>query len=382
MKRSREYKTLRALAMAVLVVCFGAGLTPPVLSQDAKPEAAASKPSSKKSSSKKKSRSKKAQSNKAVDYRKIIGPNQCAECHKEETEIWKKTHHFKTFKNMPRSKEARAIADKMKIKRIKSESLCLNCHFTTQIKKKKKKPVAGISCESCHSPGKDWYKVHSEFSGKTEKTESRAEEAARWKKADKLGMIRPSSIYKLAKNCYSCHVVPHETLVNVGGHPAGSAFELVSWSQGEVRHNTWYSKGQNKKATPGRRRILYVIGLAVELETALRAVGSATESKDYAFRMARRADAARKKMKAVAKALPDVPEVSRLADAGYAAGLKLQNRKALTAAADQVAKEALALVAKHDGSQFAALDRMIPGEEKYKGKQPKSSGKQAKNEAR
>ena len=382
MNRLRKYKTLHALLLAVLVTCLGAGLSLPVLSQDAKPEAAASKPSSKKAPSKKKTRSKKRQSINTVDYRKIIGPNQCAECHKEETEIWKKTHHFKTFKDMPRSKEARAIADKMKIKRIKSESLCLNCHFTTQIKKKKKKPVAGISCESCHSPGKDWYKVHSEFSGKTEKTESRAEEAARWKKADKLGMIRPSSIYKLAKNCYSCHVVPHEELVNVGGHPAGSPFELVSWSQGEVRHNTWYSKGQNKKASPNRRRILYVVGVAVELETALRAVGSATESEEYAFRMARRADAARKKMKAVAKALADVPEVARLAEAGYAAGLKLNNKKALNAAADQVAKEALALVAKHDGSQLAALDRMIPGEDKYKGEQAKSDGKQAKNEAR
>ena len=32
-------------------------------------------------------------------------------------------------------------------------------------------PVAGISCESCHGAGEDWIKLHSQYSGKTEKTE-------------------------------------------------------------------------------------------------------------------------------------------------------------------------------------------------------------------
>jgi len=135
---------------------------------------------------------------KTTDLTKITGPNACAECHKEEAEVWKKTKHFSTFKNMPRSKKAREIADKLKIRRIKSESLCLTCHFTTQIERKKKKPITGISCESCHSAGKDWEKLHSGYSGKTEETESKADRAARWKKAEKLGMIRPASIYKLA----------------------------------------------------------------------------------------------------------------------------------------------------------------------------------------
>lgn len=303
------------------------------------------------------------------NHKKFVGPNACAECHKEEAEIWKNTHHFTTFNEMPRSKEARDIADKMKIKRIKSESLCLTCHFTTRGSKRKQKPVAGISCESCHSPGKDWEKVHSGFSGKTEQTESRAEEAERWKKVDELGMIRPSSTYKLAKNCYGCHVVPQEKLVNIGGHLAGSPFELVSWSQGEVRHNTWYSKGaSNARAKPNRKRMLYVVGVAVELETALRAVAVATERKTYAFRMARRADAARQKMAAVAKALPQTPELAAIMEIGYSAGLKLNNQKALTDAADRIAIEALSLSDKYDGSTFGAVDAIIPKEDKYKGK--------------
>lgn len=307
-----------------------------------------------------------------TDPKKVTGPNACAECHKEETEVWRATHHFTTFRNMPRDKEASRIAKKMGIKRIKAKSLCLNCHFTTQKTGKRKKTIAGISCESCHGSGKDWEKLHSEFSGKKKETESKAEAAKRWAKSEELGMIRPSATYALAKNCYGCHVVPEEKLVNVGGHPAGSAFELVSWSQGEVRHNLWYSKGKsNTKASPGRRRMLYIIGVAVELETALRAVGVATERKTYALKMAQRAAAARKKMDAVAATLPRVPELAKIKTLSRSAGLKLNNNKALSEAADRIAEQALALVAKYDGKAFAAVDKLIPSPEKYKGKPKK-----------
>ena len=304
-----------------------------------------------------------------ADPRNIVGPNACAECHKEETEVWKTTHHSSTFRDMPRSKEARKIADKLQVKRIKSQSLCLGCHFTTQQKGKKRKPIAGISCESCHGAGEDWMKRHSEFSGKTEKTESKKEAQVRWKESESLGMIRPAAIYKLAKNCFGCHVVPREELVNKGGHPAGSAFELVSWSQGEIRHNLWYTKGKsNPVATDARRRILYLTGLIVELETSLRAVAVASKRATYAFEMAGRANAARKKLTRAAEALPSAPELAQIVQLGYSAGLKLDNKKALTAAADAIAREALALIGKYDGSTFAALDPMLPASDKYKGK--------------
>lgn len=310
-----------------------------------------------------------AQARSDNDPTKVTGPNACAECHKEETTVWRGTHHFKTFREMPRNKEASRIAKKMGIKRIKAKSLCLNCHFTTQKLGKRKKTIAGISCESCHGGGKDWEKLHSEFSGKKKETESKAQAAARWKKSEKLGMIRPGATYALAKNCYGCHVVPQEKLVNVGGHPAGSEFELVSWSQGEVRHNLWYSKGKsNTKASPGRKRMLYIIGVAVELETALRAVGVATERKSYAVKMARRAAAARKKMTAVSQALPDVPELAAIVGISKSVGLKLNNNKALSAAADKIEEHALTIVAKYDGKAFAGIDALVPSPKKYKGK--------------
>lgn len=305
---------------------------------------------------------------------KIAGPNACAECHKQEAEAWKGSHHFKTFREMPRNDGANAIARKMGVRRVKSESLCLNCHFTVQDNNAVSEPVAGISCESCHGAGKDWIKVHSGYSGKKAETESPAERQTRWKQAEANGMIRPGAIYQLAKNCFGCHVVPHEDLVNKGGHRAGSEFELVSWSQGEVRHNSWHSKGKdNVPASASRRRMLYIIGLGVELETAVRAVGKAKARKVFAFEMARRADRARQQLVAAAKAIPDVPEISELVDLAHSASLKLDNESALAAAADGLSATLARMSGKYDGSTMAGLDRLIPGPDKFKGSARKAS---------
>jgi Cytochrome c554 and c-prime len=304
----------------------------------------------------------------ASDPAKIVGPNACAECHKQEAEAWKGTHHFKTFRDMPRRKAASEIAEKMGVQRIRSEGLCLNCHFTVQQKENNKQPIAGTSCESCHSAGEDWIKVHSQFSGKTEKTETKPEAEARWRLAESKGMIRPSSLYRLARNCFGCHVVPHEDLVNKGGHPAGSAFELVSWSQGEVRHNTWRSKGkENVPANAARKRMLYLVGLGVELETGIRAVSRATVRKLYAFEMAKRVDRARKQLAAAAKAVPNVPEIAKMVEYAYSAGLKLNNERFLTAAADGVSKALASITEKYDGSTMGGLDSLIPAPDKFKG---------------
>ena len=304
----------------------------------------------------------------ASDPAKTVGPNACAECHKLEAEAWKGTHHFKTFREMPRNTKANEIADKLGVRRIKYESLCASCHFTLQQKNNREEPIAGISCESCHSAGQDWIKVHSGFSGKTILFESSAEEKARWKLSDSKGMIRPHSVYQLAKNCYGCHVVPQEELVNKGGHPAGSVFELVSWSQGEVRHNTWHSKGrENAPASAARKRMLYLVGLGAELETALRAVAKATVRKTYAFEMAKRADRARKHLAVAAKAAPNVPEIAKIVELAHSAGLKLNNERALAAAADDVAKLLASITEKYEGGTMAGLDSLIPGPDKYKG---------------
>src|SRR5579863_5640321 len=301
----------------------------------------------------------------AADPELILGPNACAECHKKEAAVWQKTHHFRTFRDLPNNKDADTIAGKMGVKRLKSESLCLNCHFTVQAPDK---VVAGISCESCHSPSKNWIKVHSEFSGKKEGQETKAEIAARWEKSEAAGMIRPNNYYALAKNCLTCHVVPNEQLVNVGGHAAGSAFELVSWSQGEIRHNVWFTKGaSNPEGSQVRKRMMFVVGRVVELETALIGVSKATTKDTYALKMATRADAARKAVAALANLLPNASELKEIADIGQGVGLKLNNEAELVDAAGKISVLGLKFSNSYDGSGFSAVDQYIPGADKYKG---------------
>ena len=305
----------------------------------------------------------------APDPAKTMGPNACAECHKQEVEAWKGSHHFATFRTMPRDPRGKRISEKMGIRRIKSEGLCLTCHYTVQQKDNQSETVAGISCESCHSAGQDWIKIHSSYSGKKAGTETKAEAAQRWKQADAKGMIRPGSLYRLAKNCYGCHVVPQEKLVNAGGHRAGSAFDLLAWSQGEVRHNTWHSKGKdNKPASAERKRMLYLVGLGVELEMSLRALAKATVRKVYAFEMAQRVSRTRTRLAAAAKAVPAAPEIAALAKLGHRTALKLGNESELTATADAVAKTVVAIAGKYDGGTLTGLDRLLPGPDKYKGK--------------
>ena len=301
-----------------------------------------------------------------LDPAKVAGPDACGECHKSSVAVWKKTMHARTFKELPRSKEAKKIAKKMGIRRMKAKSVCLSCHFTSALVKGKIKPIAGITCESCHGAGKSWIKEHSDYGGKgvTRESETPDHKKARFSKSEAAGMIRPLRLYKVAANCYGCHTVPNEKLVNEGGHAAGSKFDLVAWSQGEVRHNVWYSKA-NDEASAARKRMMYIVGKALDLEFALRGLAKATKKASYAVSMAKRANAARKAMKKIAGVV-GTSEINAIAAADVK--LKLNNAANLTAAADKIAAAAEKFSGAHDGSKFAGVDAMIPGADKYKGK--------------
>jgi hypothetical protein len=303
------------------------------------------------------------------DPAQVVGPEECAECHEEETAIWRNTHHHATFREMPRDEDAEEIARRMGLRRIKADSVCLDCHFTSKINEEgEPEPIAGISCESCHGAGKDTMELHSEFSGKKEEQETAAEEKERWRKAVANGMIRPNMMYTWAKNCYSCHVVPQEELVNEGEHSAGSDFELVAWSQGEVRHNVFYNEGKsNPPADKELRRKMFIVGMGVELETALRAVGKATEKADYAVEMAKRANRARKRFAQATGLVDGVPEMAKITKAAKKAELKLNNKAQLTRIADRVGELTKQIAANYDGSGMAGIDPALPGPDDWKG---------------
>jgi Cytochrome c554 and c-prime len=304
-----------------------------------------------------------------LDSEKVQGPNACAECHKETVKAWNASHHSSTFKQMPRSDDARMIANKLGIKRIKSESSCLGCHFTMaqEDDKVKPKPIAGISCESCHGAGAEWIDEHSDFGGKDIKadTENPEHKIKRYALSEAAGMIRPSNLYALAENCYSCHTVPDEKLVNVGGHTAGSKFELVRWSQGEVRHNLWYTD-DNRSASLNRRRMLYIIGKMLDLEYALRGVAKATEKKTYAVAMAKRVKRATAFLKKIDTTV-DNDELTNILAVAQSVRIKLNNEAALLAAAEKVSMQASMFSEKYDGSEFSGVDALLPSRDKYKG---------------
>lgn len=306
----------------------------------------------------------------APDPAQVVGPSECGECHASEVTAWRKTRHFKAYRGLTRRGDALRIAKKMGIKRIKRESLCMNCHFTSKPKKKRVKPIAGISCESCHGAAKKWIDVHQDFGGKgaSKKTESPAHRKQRLEKMKAGGMIRPAEIYRLARNCFQCHTVPYEKLVNIGGHTPGSKFELVSWLQGEVRHNYLASDGKvNAKATPERKRVLFIVGKAVELEYNLRGVAKATKKATYAVKMARRAKDAMDAFQKISGVV-STPEIRNILKVSASVRLRLNNEKELLRAADIISREAERLGAKYDGSQWTGIDPFIPKQGQYKGK--------------
>lgn len=292
-----------------------------------------------------------------ADPAKVLGAENCAECHVPMVEALKLTHHYSTYTTTHQGDAAKQILSKLGLRRMKADSLCIRCHYTSQGPAEQVKTISGVSCESCHGAGADWNKVH-----------NNKDDPDRLTKAAKLGMLRPSNFYHVAANCFSCHTVPEEKLVNVGGHTAGSDFELVAWSQGEVRHNLQKSAGKaNQDAPPSGKRMLYIVGRALDLEYGLRGLAKATEAGPYAESMTRRVELAKGKLKEIFNALA-AEEIKQILDATDGVPLKIKDAPGLTQAADQVAAAARKFSSSHDGATFAAIDSMIPGPDQFKGK--------------
>jgi hypothetical protein len=297
----------------------------------------------------------------------IVTAESCGECHIAEAEVWKKSPHATGFKTLHRKKNAADIAERMGFSLIKRDSLCLSCHFTTTVKNGQLRAVAGVSCESCHGAGREWIDIHNNygkgFDYKTESPEHRKERIARSRAA---GMRRPSDLYGVATSCYGCHTVPQERLVNVGRHSIGSAgFELVEWSQGIIRHNFLRSflEGdgtENAEISPQRRRLLYVVGRAVDFEYSLRGVAAATEEGVYLKAMQRRLRNASRELRAIQRR-GDLPEIVAMLNSVQGLPVALGRGQEFLAAADKVGKAARLFLEQHDGGQLANLDPLVDG---------------------
>ncbi len=318
-----------------------------------------------------------AQDKPAEEIADFVGPdggdNSCNNCHANEYEAWLQTTHYATFATRHRTEEAKAIQTNMDVRSMKRGDVCTNCHYTQVASDTgSARAVAGVSCESCHGAGKQWNDIHNRVGGSGAtmawgdgKAESAADREKRLSAAAAKGMIHSAMVYDIARNCFGCHTVPNEKLVNVGQHKAGSDFDLAAWASGEVRHNYPSSSGApasptNREFSAEERRKLYVIGSLVDLEVSLRNLANVQE-KGGAFHkaMVERVNRARAKVDAIQKAAP-------VAELGSALG-KLpasvdESTAVTTAQADALGGAAKGLVGKV--GDLAALDSLIPTDSK------------------
>ncbi len=305
-----------------------------------------------------------------VDPTKVVTAEACGECHVSAYEVWKDTPHASTFKTMHRKERAETIAGALGFDLIKRDSFCFSCHYTPIVSGGSIRVISGVSCESCHGAGADWIEIHNDYGpGQTYATESAEHRRQRIERSRQAGMRRPSELYDVAANCFSCHTVPNERLVNIGGHSTGtSGFELVEQSQGEIRHNFLdaFKRGQigpNAERSMERRRAMYVAGRALDLEYSLRGAAAATSPGIYAKAMARRVRSAAAEIKAIDSAAP-MPETSRMLAAVKTARVGPGNEAALLAAAAEVAQATKSFLARADeevGARLAALDPLLAG---------------------
>ena len=290
----------------------------------------------------------------------------CGECHNLEYETWQETNHATGFDELHRSDQAQAILDKMGFRRSKSESLCLKCHYTAKVDDGEVEAIAGVSCESCHGAARDWVNLHQDYGGATRETETEEHKQMRIQQSITNGMLRPSSnLYAVAANCFECHTVPEEELINVGGHPSGSNFELTDWS-GDIQHNflhaQWSESSENRDPSPERQRMMYVIGRALDYEYSIRGAARASAEGAYSKAMESRVKSARRELDKILR-LVDISEIASVVRAGQDARLVPNNEDALIATAERISSQTQEFAREYDGTELAALDPLIAGEE-------------------
>ncbi len=261
---------------------------------------------------------------------RTVGPekveNNCASCHELEAEAWRHSRHYIGFSDRHRSDRAKEVLRNLSqrsMKRGTATNNCRQCHYTSVLKRDRLTPTWGVSCESCHAPAAQWIDVHNKVGGAANgvtiewgdgRGETVEQHTARMKAAEGKGMVHAGMIYDIAANCLTCHAVPNELLVNDGDHKAGSDFDLVAWTQGEVRHNFLSSHGapanpSNRAASPERRRIMYIVGAMTDLEYSLRNLLSVKEKgKTFHVAMIDRVNRLRGRIARVLEVV-DIPEL-------------------------------------------------------------------------
>ena len=306
-----------------------------------------------------------------ADAERVVLPERCGECHAAEFEVWEATPHatgFDTLHGRDRAKEIYRSLGLRVIKRGTDEATpaCLSCHYTPVLRRNQLRAGAGVTCESCHGPARDWISIHNSY-GVAEADfqqaallETSGHRMQRIADSRAAGMRRPSDLYGVAANCFECHTVPNEDLVNRGGHSTGSDFEIVAWSE-RIRHNFLKSyktaDGRTNAARPREwKRRMYVIGRALGLEYAVRGAAVATKNDElYLLAMSDRAFGAFDELVEINDRVA-LPAVQRIIALWNAVDIFSDDGDRLRAAADAMRDSMKKFVADADGAAWVALD--------------------------
>ncbi len=294
-----------------------------------------------------------------TNWRKIVNINSCGQCHIQEQKTLELTRHWMTWDDRYKSPKAKRILKNLDLTMgMRFNNVCYNCHFTAaETTYHEIKPMAGISCQTCHGAAEDWIHVHHNLGLDNETNESKID---RMLKSEKAGMVRPANLYKMISKCLTCHTTPNEELVNTGGHTAGSDFNMVAWTQGEVRHNFINTPGhKNRKSAQPRLRMMYVMSAMVDLEKSMLALGKARDAGRYRDAMTKRILKAYNDLKLIDSKV-DIQEVKNIIDV-----VPLRDNALvigfndLAGAAKVIAREAKAFEKRSSGTELAPLDPLI-----------------------
>ncbi len=221
-----------------------------------------------------------------------IGPKKCEECHRSENAVWEKSSHFSAFRGAHKVKGAKEIAKASGGgKSMRKNKICIACHYTEI----NGKPKAGPSCESCHGASSEWVDLHNDK--KTPRDQRLAASQA-------AGMIHSAMIFEIAENCNGCHAMQNVDPATAGklidaGHPINGDYELVKYSNGEVRHRFYPPDvNTNQEMSKSQMATMFLTGHAVGLVYASRGVAESSNAK-YKDEMQKRIMAAKKAIMSV-----------------------------------------------------------------------------------
>jgi hypothetical protein len=329
----------------------------------------------------------------SLDPARVIGARACLDCHKSEYLAWMHDERDPTPPYAHHDTYRRLETDRARqfIEAYGDDRVCLDCHTTPQLDRFGRVVApTGVSCESCHGAAggqQGWLNRHAVYGPNVTRMqqETAAHREARFAFCDEAGMIRTSHIYELARNCYACHLVSNEKLLQAG-HPKGpDSFELIPWVQGLVRHNFHMNQRHNaevpslpaarsgrtqpeqeQKLLLERQRVMFVVDYLVRMEVCLRDFAAADPDnlgQDYAREWVDRADTAKDDFEEfILELLEDAgiedPDLTAAFDAADELGLgrTFNDQAAALEAAEVIARAARNFVQNHDGSRLEALD--------------------------